>query len=232
MTIALYVLNSMSKTRTTLLFLAKTLTHLANVVKINIMKLRLMKVLIIFISLKSLSQNSKFGIEASYPIAVGDNYLGQNYNGLIDLGAKYLFSENKIMDVGASLNLGFFQNTKSGATDLNQLFDVTIFLIQPRIFAKFNIPSLEKLHPEIGIGYSIIIYNAEWAENRNAELPSDIDDNENGFNLNIGVSYDVTTKLYMQAKYDFIKIGVEDGVPDTSYNTNLNILKFGIGLRI
>lgn len=184
------------------------------------------------ISFKSLSQNSKFSIEANYPIAVGDNFLGDNYNGLIDLGAKYLFSENGIINVGASLNFGFFQNTKSGATDLNQLFDVKIIPIQPRLFAEFNIPNLEKFHPQIGIGYSILIYNADWADNRDAELPADIDDSESGFNFNLGIAYDISEKFFLQAQYDFVKIGVENGVPDISYNTNINIMKFGIGYRL
>jgi outer membrane protein W len=200
--------------------------------KINNMKLRLITVLIMLISFKSLSQNSKFSIEANYPIAVGDNFLGDNYNGLIDLGAKYLFSENRIIDVGASLSFGFFQNTKSGATDLNQLFDVKIIPIQPRLFAEFNIPNLEKFHPQIGIGYSILIYNADWADNRDAELPADIDDSESGFNFNLGIAYDLSEKFFLQAQYDFMKIGVENGVPDISYNTNINILKFGIGYKL
>lgn len=196
------------------------------------MRLRLTVILLILFTIKSFSQNSKFSIDANYPIAIGDNFLGQNYNGLVDFGAKYKFSENKIVDIGASINFGFFQNTKSGATALNQLFDVKIFPIQPRIFTEFNIPNLEKFHPQIGVGYSIIIYDAVWRENTNADLPADIDDNQNGFNFNIGLSYDLTNKLFLQAQYDFIKIGVEDGIPDKSYNTNINILKFGIGYRI
>ena len=196
------------------------------------MKIKLLTIILFAISIKSYSQNSKFSFEANFPIAIGDNFLGQNYNGLVDLGARYRFSENEIVDIGASINFGFFQNTKSDATDLNQLFDVKIFPIQPRIFAEFNIPNLEKLHPQIGLGYSIVIYNADWSENRDADLPANIDDNESGFNLNIGLSYDLTNKLFIQAQYDFIKIGVENGFPDTSYNTNINILKFGIGYRI
>ena len=196
------------------------------------MKQKLLLTLLLIFSIKSFSQDSKFSFEANYPTAIGDNFLGQNYNGLVDIGAKYRFSENEIVNIGASINFGFFQNTKSGATDLNQLFDVKIFPIQPRIFAELNIPNLEKLHPQIGLGYSIVIFSADWAENRDADLPADIDENENGFNLNIGLSYDLTNKLFIQAQYDFIKIGVEDGVPDTSYNTKINILKFGIGLRI
>ncbi|MFN3755148.1 outer membrane beta-barrel protein [Flavobacterium sp.] len=196
------------------------------------MRLRIIVILLIFFTIKSFSQDSKFSIDANYPIAIGDNFLGQNYNGLVDLGAKYKFSDNKIVDIGASINFGIFQNTKSGATAMNQLFDVKIFPIQPRIFAEFNIQNLKKLHPQIGLGYSIIIYDAVWRENTNADLPSDINNNENGFNFNIGLFYDLTHKLFLQAQYDFIKIGVEDGIPDKSYNTNINILKFGIGYRI
>ena len=196
------------------------------------MRLRLTVILLMFFTIKSFSQDSKFSIDANYPIAIGNNFLGQNYNGLVDLGAKYKFSDNKIVDIGASINFGFFQNTKSGATALNQLFDVKVFPIQARIFAEFNIQNLKKLHPQIGLGYSIIIYDAVWRENTIADLPADIDDNENGFNYNIGLSYDLTNKLFLQAQYDFIKIGVEDGIPDKSYNTNINILKFGIGYRI
>src|SRR5690606_25865457 len=129
-------------------------------------------------------------------------------------------------------NFGYLQNTKSGATDLNQLFDVKIFPIQPRIFAEFNIPNLENLHPQIGLGYSVLVYNAKADGINTSVLPADIDDNESGFNLNIGFAYDLTKKFFLQAQYDFVKIGVEDNVPDIKYNTNINILKLGIGYRI
>ena len=196
------------------------------------MKVRIITILLIFFSIKSFSQNSKFSIEANFPIAIGDNFLEDNYNGIIDLGINYRFLQKEVVNLGVSANFGFFKNTKSGATDLNQMFDVKIIPIQPRLFAEFNIQNLEKLHPQIGIGYSILIYNAEWADNRDAELPADINDNESGFNFNLGIAYDISEKFFLQAQYDFVKIGVENGVPDISYNTNINIMKFGIGYRL
>jgi opacity protein-like surface antigen len=198
----------------------------------KIMRLRLITILLIFFTIKTFSQDSKFSIEANFPIPIGDNFLGQNYNGIIDIGAKYRFLENDVLNLGASLNFGFVQNTKSGATDLNQLFDVKIFPIQPRIFAEFNIPNLESLHPQIGLGYSILVYNAKADGINTSTLPADIDNNESGFNFNIGLSYDLSNKFFLQAQYDFIKIGVESAVPDTSYNTNINIMKCGVGYRI
>ncbi|WP_019039544.1 outer membrane beta-barrel protein [Psychroflexus tropicus] len=196
------------------------------------MKSKLYWILTLFLALNLNAQESKFDIEANFPIAIGDNFLGDNYNGIIDLGINYRFLQKEILNLGVSANFGFFKNTKSGATDLNQLFDVTIIPIQPRLFAEFNIPNLEKFHPQIGIGYSILIFNADWADNRDAELPDDIDDSEGGFNFNLGIAYDLSEKFYLQAQYDFVKIGVENGVPDISYNTNINILKFGIGYRL
>ncbi len=195
------------------------------------MKLKLIIIPLILITINSFSQVSKFTVEANYPIAIGDNFLGKNYNGLIDLGAKYRFYHNEVIDIGVSLNFGFFKNTKSGATNLNQLFDIKIFPVQPRIFIEFNIPNIEKIHPQIGVGYSILIYNSMWSEKRKLSLPADIAYNKSGFNFNIGLSYDLTDKLYFHVHYDFIKTLVENGIPDLSYNTDINIVKLGIGFK-
>ena len=55
---------------------------------------------------------------------------------------------------------------------------------------------------------------------------------ESGINLILGVAYDITKKLFTQVQYDFIKIGVDNEVPDTKYNRNINILKIGLGYRL
>ncbi len=196
------------------------------------MKQKLLLVFLLFVTIKTFSQDSKFSLEVNFPIPIGDNFLGENYNGIVDIGAKYRFVKKDLLNLGASVNFGYVQNTKSGATNLNQLFDVKIFPIQPRIFAEFNIPNLESLHPQIGLGYSILINNAKADIINTLNLPADINDNESGFNFNLGLSYDLSDKFFLQAQYDFIKIGVKNGVPDISYNTNINIIKLGIGFRI
>ncbi len=196
------------------------------------MNQKLLLVFLLFVTIKTFSQDSKFSLEANFPIPIGDNFLGENYNGIVDIGAKYRFIQNDLLNLGASVNFGYVQNTKSGATNLNQLFDVKIFPIQPRIFAEFNIPNLESLHPQIGLGYSILINNAKADTINTLNLPADINDNESGFNFNLGLSYDLSDTFFLQAQYDFIKIGVKNGVPDISYNTNINIIKLGVGFRI
>lgn len=59
-----------------------------------------------------------------------------------------------------------------------------------------------------------------------------MDTTESGVNLNLSLSYDNTEKFFLHAQYDFVKIGVDNDIPDTKYNTNINIFKFGLGLRL
>ncbi len=191
-------------------------------------KLLLVALLFIF-TIKLFSQNSKLSIEASFPIPIGDNFLEENYGGIVDVGAKYRFSELKILNIGASINGGFLKNSKA---DSNNLFDVNVFPIQPRIFAELNIEKLNKLHPQIGLGYSFLIFKAKSNGINPDFLETNIDRTESGINLNLSLSYDITDKLFLQAQYDFIKTGVDNDVPNTKYNTNINILKFGLGLQI
>jgi|SRR5690554_7671051 len=193
------------------------------------MKQKLLLTLLLIFTIKTFSQDSKFSLEANFPIPIGDNFLGENYGGIIDIGAKYRFSELKILNIGASINGGFLKNSKA---DSNNMFDVNVYPIQPRIFAELNIESLSKLHPQIGLGYSFLIFKAKSNGINPDFLESNIDRTEDGINLNFGLSYDITNKLFLQAQYDFVKIGVDNDVPDIKYNTNINILKFGLGFRI
>jgi len=88
-----------------------------------------------------------------------------------------------------------------------------------------NLESLPKIHPSIGIGYTVIIFDVS--------RPLDVDvDNQNGFNLNFGVSYDINNRFFTQIQYDFIKLGKEDDIPNTSFNRNVNILKVGLGYKL
>lgn len=183
--------------------------------------------------IKSFSQDSKFSVELSYPLPIDKNFIGHNYNGIVDLGIKYRFANLHSINIGGSLNGGIFKNTKADAV---QPFDVTAYAIQPRIFAELNSKFLQKFHPSIGLGYIFLMFKSKNIQTFNPEEPmiitSSASENESGINLNLGTSYDITNKIFAIIQYDFIKITVEDEVPDTKYNTNINIIKIGIGLRL
>lgn len=188
------------------------------------MKQKLLLALLLIFSIKSFSQDSKFSLELNYPIPIDENFIGKNYNGIIDLGLKYSFSNLSFINIGASLNAGILKNSKD---DRVQPFDVTAFAIQPRIFAELDSESLTKFHSSIGLGYTFMTFNASGNPNSSSSSQT-----ESGINLNLGVAYYITDKFFAQVQYDFIKIVVDNEVPDIKYNTNINILKIGLGYRL
>jgi hypothetical protein len=64
--------------------------------------------LLMFLTPIIFSQESKFSIEANIPVAIGDNFLANYYNGVVDVGAKFRVLQLKNIDFGASLNSGLF----------------------------------------------------------------------------------------------------------------------------
>ncbi|KZS41845.1 hypothetical protein AWE51_20845 [Aquimarina aggregata] len=181
-------------------------------------KLLLLALVLTFIS-KTFSQDSKVSFELNYPIPVGDNFIENGYNGIIDLGVDYKFANLNPVNIGVSLNGGLLKN------NVGDDFKITSYTLQPRIFGELNLESLPKIHPSIGIGYTVMIFDVS------RPLDDDVD-NQNGFNLNFGVSYDINNRFFTQIQYDFIKLGKEDDIPNTSFNRNVNILKVGLGYKL
>ncbi|MHB0756959.1 outer membrane protein [Polaribacter sp. M15] len=192
------------------------------------MKHQLILVFLIIFSIKSFSQNSKFSIELNYPIPIDENFIGENFNGIIDAGLKYRFTNLDLLSIGASFNYGILKNSKN---DRIGLIDVTAFSMQPRIFAELNSESISRFHPSVGLGYTFMTFNASDTESFNSNSSS-LSQTESGFNLNLGMAYDITNELFIEVQYDFIKIGVDNEIPDIKYNTNINILKIGLGYRL
>jgi len=185
--------------------------------------------LLLIFSIKLFSQDSKFSLELNYPIPIDNNFIGENYNGIIDIGADYRIANLNPVNLGISLNSGVLVNN-SNQNNGFQNFKVTSYVIQPRIFGELDLESIDKLHPSVGLGYTIMVFDASGTNN--GFDVSDASDTQSGFNFNFGLAYDVTEKLFVQAQYDFVKLGVDNDVPDTKFNTNVNILKIGLGYRL
>ena len=69
------------------------------------MKQNLLVLLLIILSIKSFSQDSKASIELNYSIPIDENFIGKNYNGIVDAGVKYRFANLSFLNIGASFNL-------------------------------------------------------------------------------------------------------------------------------
>ena len=194
------------------------------------MRQKLLLTFLLIFTIKAFSQDSKFSIELNYPIPIDDNLIGRNYNGIVDAGIKYRFVNLDYMNVGVSFNAGMYKNSKN---DRVQPFDVTSYIFSPRIYSEFKIKSISKLRPYVGLGYSILKFKADVDRfNSQNNLSISSSESENGINLNFGIAYDLTNQLFAQIQYDFIKIGVNSEIPDIKYNTNINILKIGLGYRL
>jgi|TARA_B110000091_G_C13527043_1_gene354780 opacity protein-like surface antigen len=192
------------------------------------MKQNLLVGLLLIFTLNAFSQDSKFSLEVNYPIAIDQNFLGEDSYGIIDLGLKYRFVELNPVKLGISLNGGVLVDN-SNQNNSPQDFLVTTYIIQPKIFAELNIESIENFRPFIGLGYTFM--NFQLSGSNNGMDVSGESDKLNGFGLNFGITYDISRKIFIQAQYDFTKLNVDD-VPDIKFNTNVNLLKIGIGFRI
>lgn len=194
------------------------------------MKQKLFLALVLLFTVNTFSQESKISLEANYPIAIGDNFISEFYKGIIDIGAKYRIAETTNFSFGASVNGGILTNNTNkykGERD----FKVTNYTIQPRLFTEIKIKSLTKLHPSIGIGYTFMIFKST-GNNNGFDLSKEDSIKQNGINANLGISYDITNKLFTTIQYDYIKLKAEKTVPSTSFNTSINLIKIGIGVRL
>ncbi|WP_276168536.1 outer membrane protein [Zobellia alginiliquefaciens] len=193
-------------------------------------KFYFLTVSVFFLSVSVLAQDQKWSVEANYPLSVGDE-LGNDAPGIIDLGVKYRFLDLSIVKIGAGINAGVFKkNIDDQVSPTNTDFDETNWLIQPKVFAEFNIPALTKLHPSIGLGYSIIESKYEGlvsGESYKNTVSS------GGLNVNLGLAYDITDRFFLQVQYDYISVKdtYEYDGTNVGVDYNLGYLKFGAGFR-
>lgn len=193
------------------------------------MKQKLLLTLLLIFSIKSFSQDSKFSFELNYPIPIDNNFIGKNYNGIIDVGVDYRIANLNPVNIGISLNGGILTNN-SNQNKAFQNFKVTSYVIQPRIFGELDLESIDKFHPSVGLGYTIMVFDASGINN--GLDVSDANDTQSGFNFNFGLAYGITEKLFVQVQYDFIKLEVDNDASDIKFNTNVNLLKIGLGYRL
>jgi hypothetical protein len=169
--------------------------------------------LLIISCFKGFSQNSKLSLDINYPIPVGDNFIGKNYNGIFDLGIKYNFVKISKFRLGMSANIGQLV--------FHSDIPVKALMMKPRINAELT---FGKLIPYAGIGYSFFNYNVD-------SNSSDIDKTNDGININLGLKFNIVSKVYLNFGFDFIKFRTEEMV-NNSYNRNIEIFEIGVGIGI
>lgn len=195
------------------------------------MKYNFLLVFIFVFTVKSFSQCSRLNVELSHPISNKNNFVEEKFNGFMDLGLKYRFVRNNILNLGVSANIGIFNNSKKNVDDP---LDITANIIQPRLFAEFNIQALPMIHPSIGVGYTYLTFNASGINSFNPDFPENLNlkTTESGLNLNLAIAFDITNRFFLQAQYDLVNPETVDKTPYMTFNDQLHFFKVGIGYRI
>ncbi|MFN3909006.1 MAG: outer membrane beta-barrel protein [Flavobacterium sp.] len=173
------------------------------------------------------AQNTNWSIEVNYPILVDQNLVGANFDGLFEVGAKYIFWENVSFKTGVSLHTGLFQD-KERIQDLATDFDVLVWTLQPRVFGELFLPSLPKFHPIVGVGYSAVTF---FTNGNNFTFFPEGTETRYGINVIAGFSLEVSPKWYFHAHYDFIQLS-KSGNFNNPYLQNINLVKVGVGFRL
>lgn len=182
----------------------------------------------------SFSQDSKFSVEANIPIAVGSGFFGEDYNGIVDVGAKYRIVNFSNINLGISVNGGYFKkkaqpyipSRPGDFQDPYEASEINSFTILPRIFAELNMESLPKFRPFIGLGYGFLLFNAA-SNGPQASGSVTLD----GLNGNVGAYYLLTKSLFAQLQYDYITL-FDESVLSPSQTNNVSIIKFGFGIML
>ena len=170
-------------------------------------------------------QSSNFNVEVSYPLPVGNNFIQRNYYGIIDLGAGYRFARPNPVSIGVSFHGSVLKINNIDDIGINGV-RVNSYWFKPRIFAELTQEVLGGFQPSLGLGYSFLSFDVIEEDLGNQ------DSTEAGFNLNVGLAYNFSKLLYAKFQYDFIKLGLDDDIPDISYNNSIHVLYLGLGIKL
>ena len=176
-------------------------------------------------------QDRNSSLELNYPFAIGDNFFEFSYVGIVDVGFDYRIAEAGLVDLWIGFNTGIF---KSGDRMDDPNLEVLAFDFKPALIVELNTPGIDKLHPAIGVGYNAVMFtfvgNNPVDPNANRALIDE--ETRGGINAHFRLAYDIAERWFVQAQYDFTKLSRRGDVPNISFNTNVNTIRIGVGLRI
>lgn len=197
------------------------------------MKNKIILSLLLLLSTKSNSQekvkrdDNKFLISLHYTgNSRNDNFVSDNYNGILGLNAHYVLFNNELISVQGGLGLDYFQ----GRVIDNQVDLKNRVMVNPNFGIEFNASKTFK--PFFNLGYSF--FSAKYViktTNLNLFDPMDpafqsgnFEETEsfNSLSINPGFRLYFNDKIYFQTDYKYLPI---------ESNINSHILALGIGLK-
>ena len=186
------------------------------------MKSYLFFILLFGATFSMVSQEPLLSGTLGYPVLIGENY-GNKFDGVLDLGFQMRIVNPEPLHLGLSANAGYLTN--SVKVDQQTVHEFALFF-QPRLFAELNMPILHGFRPFMGLGYAFV---------RSQELgmapPTTATFTYNGFNYNVGLSFDVNDNWFLIVQYDTIKFKNGNAPTEDISDEKMMLLKFGLGRR-
>ncbi len=164
---------------------------------------------LLLLTLLSYGQEKKWSLETNYSIVPADGFLGGDI--VINLGLKYRFLETNFLNLGVGIDGGYFTEFPSFISSRNT--NEVLFLFQPKLISEFDLPFSKTLKPTLGLGYSFF-----------SGRPLD-SGSFGGFNLNLGLIYEISDKWYLQFQYDFVSLN------QINSSEGFNNFRLGVGFR-
>ncbi|GAB3722262.1 outer membrane beta-barrel protein [Flavobacterium koreense] len=189
--------------------------------------------LLLLLSINSNSQekvkqnDNKFLISLHYTGNIrNDNFVSDNYNGILGLNAHYVLFNNELISVQGGLALDYFQ----GRFIDNQIDLKNRVMVNPNFGVEFNASKTFK--PFFNLGYSFFTAKYVIKMTRfNISSPVDpliqgsnteVTNSFNGLSINPGFRLYFNDKVYFQTDYKYLPI---------ESNINAHILALGMGLK-
>lgn len=191
------------------------------------MKKTIFITIFLFLSFNAFCQDSKLSATISYPLTIGDNFL-KEFTGYADVGLQYRFWDLNILSLGISANVSFIGNTEDfGDISIKQ----SGTLVYPRIFVEVPVGAEGRLKPVLGIGYGANIIRSKPSDNSIEFNPADEKRTWEGVNVNLGLAYDISDKIFILGQYDWAVIDREFSTNSDNYNNRGMLIKIGAGYR-
>ncbi len=171
-----------------------------------------------FYSQTFLDKNLSF--EIKYPAPIGDNFITDNYTGIINLGIDYNFFKTNNLGIGILANTAFLKTNSQAPSNAN------LWTLSPKFKFdyNFNIGKISII-PQLGVGYSYWSFSPDGFDN--------ID--YNGFSTSASTKIlfnsDKKVNLYAILSYEFTRLEKPDNLTSNfSYNQNIHHIYPGIGI--
>ncbi|TYP70889.1 outer membrane protein with beta-barrel domain [Aquimarina intermedia] len=180
------------------------------------------------------AQDKPIRIAVHYPISLSDN--ANNVDGIVGANIKYSIYESPILTLGASYTLDYFRNA-----EIQNVFEVknNAFFNHLDLYSEFKLPGIQKLHPYVSLGYTLLYNSFESTANDFTYSENDMPfqsnekttDSSHGANLKLGLSYDITSVIFIQTYYQYLKIFDKEIYYEGVDNVAYNHLTIGIGFK-